>query len=504
MLDLYKDFSLNGFYVFFIPTLVFVLIRKSEHPQAIHRLYFGLVCAFSLVLSMSVPVTINGLTYDFRAVPLTVGSLYGGLPVSACLYALLIGYRYLSGYPNTIEYVVAIVPTFLAVASILQKIPELIRLGQSRGRHGDVLPDSMFTLVNYLLFIGDQGTLLESEFAMTFGIVLIQTLLTGAYISVLEYFVRTLRFQEEIRKTEKLKLVSNLAASVAHEVRNPLTTVRGFIQLLGRDELKPLTRSKYQKICLEELDRAQQIISDYLTLAKPDNEIIEDVSLHSEIRYVVNVLTSFANMQNVQIVTELCEQDHRLAGESAKLRQAVINLCKNSIEAMPDGGKLTLETRSNKSDFVIRIRDTGIGMTEDQLNRLGIPFYSTKDKGTGLGTMVSFSIIRNLHGHIDITSKPNEGSTFAISFREDSRVKSGEFEQTKSRTTSRSERSSPALAYAEDDESSRIICSEKNQMFLIISSDILVLEMAITRFGPSPPVTLSPLRPRPRSSNIFA
>lgn len=416
MFDIYKDFTLNFFYIFFIPTVFFALRRRKRDRIWSYRLSLYLIFALSLVSSMSVPVTINDMTYDFRAIPLTIGALYGGMPIAILLYLTLISYRYIMGNPNQLEYVIAIIPTFFILSLIVKKYPTLTFGRKVAAATGAYFSVRLPTLITYQILIGQADSFFKLDFAKTILLIMFQGMIAGVFIYLLEFIEKAQLFQEEIRKTEKLKLVTGIAASVAHEVRNPLTSVRGFIQLLGKQELNQRSRNYYQKICLEELDRAQQIISDYLTLAKPEPEKIESIHIHSEIRYTTNVLSSYANMQNVQITIELCEEDSQLTGDQSKFRQAIINLCKNSIEAMPDGGTLTLATKIDKSGLVIRINDTGIGMTKEQINRLGTPFYSTKEKGTGLGTMVTFSIIRNMNGNIVTSSEPGKGTSFDIVF----------------------------------------------------------------------------------------
>ncbi|MFC5653587.1 ATP-binding protein [Paenibacillus solisilvae] len=416
MFILYKDFTLNLFYILFIPTVLFALIHRKKDHIWTYRILIFLVFSLSLVSSMSVPVTIMDLTYDFRAIPLTIGSLYGGIPVAILLYLILIGYRFIMGDPNQLEYIIAIVPTFLILSWFVTIFPTLSFGRKLMASFGAYLTVRLLTLITYQILTGKAASFFKPEFAGTMTLILFQSLVACLFIYILEFIVKVQLLQEEIRMTEKLKLVTGIAASVAHEVRNPLTAVRGFIQLLGKAELNQHNREYYRKICLEELDRAQQIISDYLTLAKPDPEKIESVHIHEEIQYAAKVLSSYANMQNVEITMELCVEDLQLIGDQSKFRQAIINLCKNSIEAMPDGGTLTLETRLDKSGFILRIKDNGIGMTKEQINRLGTPFYSTKEKGTGLGTMVTFSIIRNMNGDIVTVSEPGKGTTFDIAF----------------------------------------------------------------------------------------
>ncbi|UVI32011.1 ATP-binding protein [Paenibacillus spongiae] len=418
MVAIYKDFTLNFFYIFFIPAVFFVLIRQFRDRKRLYQLSICAVFAVSLVSSMSVPVSINGLIYDFRAIPLTLGSLYGGVPVSIVLYLILIIYRHIMGNVNQLEYIISILPTMMIVSWIITKYA-VLSIGQKvLAAIAAYFTIRMLTLASYLFLTDDIEFFLNPHFPWTLALIVLQSLLTGAFAYLLEFMERLLRFQEEIRKAEKLKLVTGIAASVAHEVRNPLTTVRGFIQLLGKEGLSQRNRIYYQQICLEELDRAQQIISDYLTLAKPDPERIEPIHILAEIQYVANVLSSYANMQNVRIEIDMerCVQDIQIVGDQSKFRQALINLCKNSIEAMPEGGTLTLATGLYKINPVISIKDTGIGMTKEQLNRLGTPFYSTKEKGTGLGTMVAFSILRTMAGEIETTSELGKGTACTIIF----------------------------------------------------------------------------------------
>jgi two-component system sporulation sensor kinase B len=169
---------------------------------------------------------------------------------------------------------------------------------------------------------------------------------------------------------------------------------------------------------LEELDRAQHIITDYLTLAKPDPEVIEQINVHEEIRYVANVLKSYANFSNTEIITIMDEWNGPLLiqGDRSKFRQALINIGKNAIESMPYGGLMEFKAVREDAYAAILVKDTGSGMTEAQMKRLGTPYYSTKEKGTGLGTMVSFHIIKNMNGKIKIQSELGKGTCFILTF----------------------------------------------------------------------------------------
>lgn len=220
----------------------------------------------------------------------------------------------------------------------------------------------------------------------------------------------------EINKLEHLNTVSQLAASISHEVRNPLTVSRGFIQLLNTPGLADAKKSEYIKLCLSELDRAEAIISDYLTFAKPILDDVHLLDLYEELDYIEKVMVPFATIKNVEYVYRRNDAERLyFCGNAKKFQQAIINLIKNGIEAMEGGGAIRIDASlEGNNKAVIRIADNGIGMDAEELHRLGKPFYTTKEQGTGLGTMVAFSIIESMQGEIEVESKAGEGTCFSI------------------------------------------------------------------------------------------
>lgn len=414
MINYFKDFLLNLFLVF-LPLTLYPYLLKADRTSVYNRIFAYIVFSFALVSTMSFPVIVNNSTVDFRAVPLAIGSLYGGVYVSAFLYVTLVCYRYFMGNPHQLAYIFSIFPSFFFILWFIKKFPNFSLLQKVGSSILVYIIIRFCSLAGYSYLTQSLDVLLNFFVPPLLTAVSFLCLITGLYVYMLEFFKRNSQLHKEIMKSEKLKIVSEIAASVAHEVRNPLTSVRGFIQLMGKDDLSADNRRYYQTICLEELDRAQQIISDYLTFAKPEIEKIEVIDLKSEIDYIVNILISYANYQNVQVIKQMPEDSLLIVGDKYKLRQALINIGKNSIEAMPDGGLLTFAVHALNRHAVISIIDTGVGMTAEQIIRLGTPYYSTKDKGTGLGTMVSFSILKKMHGKIDIKSEQGKGTTHIIS-----------------------------------------------------------------------------------------
>ncbi|WP_409303052.1 ATP-binding protein [Peribacillus sp. SCS-155] len=218
---------------------------------------------------------------------------------------------------------------------------------------------------------------------------------------------------KEMRELEKLKTVSEIAASISHEVRNPLTVIKGFLQLLKERNHTDEDKMLYLTISLDELERAEHIITDYLTFAKPSLENVKVLDLTEELDYVLTVVSPYANMNNVHIDVSFKEKVY-ISGEAAKLHQCLINVIKNGIEAMPEGGELSVAITKAGSHASLSVTDSGTGMSEEQLKRLGTPFYTTKDKGTGLGTMVVYSIVKAMGGEIKVKSKENKGTSFTI------------------------------------------------------------------------------------------
>lgn len=222
-------------------------------------------------------------------------------------------------------------------------------------------------------------------------------------------------FNHKLQRTEKLKLISDLAASVAHEVRNPLQVTRGFLQLLAnKAEEQDIT---YVGIAINELDRASAIITDFLTFAKPEIEIIKLLYLEEEIKKIEAMMTPLTTMKGGTLQINIQENLHILGNES-KFKQAFINIIKNSIEAIDgDGnGMIEIQAYSHNRMAVIHIKDNGEGMEEEKVSKLGVPYFSTKTKGTGLGLMVTFRIIEVMHGTIVFQSVKGKGTEAIIRF----------------------------------------------------------------------------------------
>ncbi len=221
--------------------------------------------------------------------------------------------------------------------------------------------------------------------------------------------------EEALLKTEKLSAVGQLAASVAHEIRNPLTSVKGFIQLLNDDQ-SIAEKTPFLPIMLSEIDRMDAIIKDLLVLAKPQASHFTFFSLNKLISYVLQLLSTQANLYNITFIKHFTEKDDTLYGEENQLKQVFINLIKNAIESMPEGGSVSLRTFATGDLIEVTITDEGVGIPDHKLKTLGEPFYTTKEEGTGLGLLSSFKIIENHNGRIAFNSEVGIGTTVTLHF----------------------------------------------------------------------------------------
>ncbi|RXT02880.1 ATP-binding protein [Ammoniphilus sp. CFH 90114] len=218
--------------------------------------------------------------------------------------------------------------------------------------------------------------------------------------------------EDMLRKSDRLSIVGQLAAGVAHEIRNPLATLTGFVQLL-KEQAKENTH--YYEIMLSELDRINFIVSEFMMLAKPQVLHFEKKDLTTILHHVVTLANTQAIMNNVEIKTNIPDELPPIYCEENQLKQVFINIMKNSIESMSKGGDITIDVSQPDPDHVLlRFTDEGGGIPEERLARLGEPFYSTKEKGMGLGLMVSYRIIEAHKGTIRITSKVGKGTSVEV------------------------------------------------------------------------------------------
>lgn len=219
------------------------------------------------------------------------------------------------------------------------------------------------------------------------------------------------RMEELMRRSEKLNMVGQLAAGVAHEIRNPLTTLRGFLQLQVQSQKLNLD---HVRVMLSELERINLIVGEFLILAKPQAVKFKNRDIRDILAEVSAFMSSEALMHNVVIKENYTKDDCNIPCEDNQLKQVFINVLKNAIESMPHGGQVHIAIQRLANHVSVQVTDEGVGMDEETLNRIGDPFFTVKENGTGLGIMVSQKIIQSHHGLMELSSQINVGTTVRI------------------------------------------------------------------------------------------
>ncbi|MBS8262861.1 sensor histidine kinase [Mesobacillus boroniphilus] len=390
---------------YFIVNRYTKIYRKYKKPLIIT------LSAIQILFCMSFTVTGNeNFIFDLRLIPVVVGGIYGGPSVSISLFLFVVIARIPFGGSGVwVNFFNMLTITgFISYISIKFNFFTLAR--------------KLFTVVGIaisytvLIFLMKAAIFNEpSELSFIF----IYALTVSVGIFIVTYYLEIIRqnyfLHNAVIKSDKIEVVSHLAASVSHEVRNPLTVTRGFLQMLKDPSIEEEKRLYYLNTAIYELDRAETIIKDYLTFAKPQSETTSTICVQNEIEKALELVLPYANHFSVKIKKDLMT-GLNVIGESSKFHQCILNIIKNGIEAMPNGGDLIISCREMANNYAsITIKDTGCGMSAQQLAKLGEPYFSTKaEKGTGLGMMVVNKIIHDMGGTVEVKSKLNEGTQFKI------------------------------------------------------------------------------------------
>ncbi|MED4970188.1 HAMP domain-containing sensor histidine kinase [Parageobacillus toebii] len=404
---------LNNLFYILVSVFVFYFIydhgeifkKRTSYRDALLAVCMGL----PIILCMKFPIYIDEqCIHDFRQIPFLVGTLYGGGIVGFILLLTLLASRSLIyGF----EYITAVVyMTMFIIAALVS--PTFKALKRSNKLSMSVWLTLFLAVLTTFLAI------IIAQFPVTDSYIVYFILLPPIGMLFVVYIMETLKeaiiMRSKLVKVEKMEVVSQLAASISHEIRNPLTVVKGFIQLLKTPSLSQDAKDRYIQIALDEINRAEAIINEYLTFAKPSSNKVERLMVDDQLRKVIQMLAPMAHMNSIEIVEEL--QPGAIVGNIQYFQQCFLNLIKNSIEAMPNGGTLTISSFLHGNHVIITIKDTGVGMTTEQMNRFGEPYFSTKEKGTGLGTMVAVKMIQTMQGTLHIQSEVNKGTTLTITF----------------------------------------------------------------------------------------
>jgi len=228
--------------------------------------------------------------------------------------------------------------------------------------------------------------------------------------------------EEQMRRADRLAAVGSLAAGIAHEIRNPLGSIKGLVQLLAEDLKADDQKISYAAVIVKEVDRLNKVVEELLSFARPDDSELEvnfvELNLNEVIDQTLLLASHDSKKENIKIIKEYSEDLPLIPADSKKLQQAFLNLIMNAFSAMENEGNLTIKTEYKPDTKIAKVifADTGLGISPNNLTKIFDPFFTAKQGGTGLGLTITHQIIATHKGKIDVESKINKGTKFIISF----------------------------------------------------------------------------------------
>lgn len=234
------------------------------------------------------------------------------------------------------------------------------------------------------------------------------------YICIFQDITELKNLEAELKHRETLAVIGELSANMAHEIRNPLASLKGSIEILKEGSLTKDHGEKLMNIALSEMDRLDKIITDFLTYSRPKSPEFFRFDLHAMLDEIIELIRNAAVNTDNFVIRKEFRGERAIVADPQKLRQVFLNLGMNALESMPEGGELLISTRFSKEKVTVSVRDSGIGIPKDHLTDIFYPFFTTKDKGTGLGLPIAYRIIEEHGGKITVKSTPGQGATFEV------------------------------------------------------------------------------------------
>ncbi|NWF99136.1 MAG: PAS domain S-box protein [Nitrospirae bacterium] len=233
------------------------------------------------------------------------------------------------------------------------------------------------------------------------------------FIVVFQDLTKIKQLEAEIQRKEQLATIGELSSSIAHEIRNPLASLKGSIQMLKEGTFPESHREKLMGIALTEMDRLNRIVTDFLIYSRPSPLNRDNVNICALLDTTIEILKNSAS-ENKVLINRQYSNHIEIVADSGKLQQVFLNLGLNAVEAMPDGGELTVAVSDKNDTIEIDFKDTGTGIEEKNLKKIFYPFFTTKEQGTGLGLAIAYRIIEEHKGAINLETVHGSGTTFKI------------------------------------------------------------------------------------------
>ncbi|BCA79588.1 sensor histidine kinase [Desulfuromonas sp. AOP6] len=222
-----------------------------------------------------------------------------------------------------------------------------------------------------------------------------------------------LEIEEQLRRADRLSALGELSAGMAHEIRNPLGSIRGTAEIIQEGMDPTDRRYEFSRIMIQEVDRLNRVVQDFLDFARPAPIDRDRVDINAALADILVLVRQKATASGT-VITFPFEGRLYVPGKEEHLKQAFLNLTLNALQAMPEGGRLDILTNRSGAEVEIRFSDTGSGIPQENLDKIFNPFFTTREKGTGLGLAISARIIQGHGGRISVDSQPGKGTTFTL------------------------------------------------------------------------------------------
>jgi two-component system sensor histidine kinase PilS (NtrC family) len=237
---------------------------------------------------------------------------------------------------------------------------------------------------------------------------------TNGFIMIFQDLTKYKKLELEMKQKEKWATIGELSSNIAHEIRNPLASLKGSIEILKEDLVTKNYKEKLMDIALNEMQRLDRIITDFLTYSRPTPPEFKKFELHSILDETIEILKNVKHGKDDISIRKEYSGRLDLNADPQKLQQVFWNLGVNALEAMPQGGELIVSTKETEGSVQIIFQDFGTGIDENNIEKIFYPFFTTKKQGTGLGLAIAYRIVEEHKGKINVNSGSGTGTIFEV------------------------------------------------------------------------------------------
>lgn len=403
-----------------LPFIILINMKKTAYDSLRKKMI--VIISVPIISSLNVIHShfLNiGFMNDFRMIPIILIMIFFSPQMGLLFFLLIWGLHViLGGAYNFIDLTVFLIQSIVLFTLLITKqrvfvdkiieIPEAIKLFSI-----------LFIVRNTALLILAYDIIKSESIFELIVYPLTELLLLISILYLIKEKSRRLEIENEILESEKLKQISQIAASIAHEIRNPITVVKGFTQLIqqGHNRLPSEKIKSYIDLCNSELERAEYIIKDYLSYSKPNQDVLTKINVNHTIARICSIVSSYSLFNNIHLENKAPQNNELyIWGYKEKLDQILMNIVKNAIEACSniEAAKVEISAEESNGYIQIHVIDNGVGIPTEQITNIGKAYHTTKTTGTGLGMMVCRKLIDQMNGKLDIQSNNGKGTHIQI------------------------------------------------------------------------------------------